>query len=246
MMPTNRDRRCMVMGNGRRPGCEVTKGSCKPIRVLLVEDDSCAADAIACNFSRNALEVTVARTLADAKAFLREGASPFDVVILELHLPDGRGESLLPDIETCPRQPATIITSASLQELQTDALVYRPITVSKPVSPAALLRMVRTVVGGYARPVIERFVTGIDLSRRETEAIVLVAQGLKAKEIAGRMRCSEPTVYGHLARVCEKTGCSDYHEVVARLFAFACQAVGHTPPDHKAFVGGIQPCATKR
>jgi DNA-binding CsgD family transcriptional regulator len=68
----------------------------------------------------------------------------------------------------------------------------------------------------------------------ETEAIVLVAQGLKPKEIAGRMHCSEPTAYGHLTRVCAKTGCNDYHEVVAKLLAFACQAVGHTPPDHRA------------
>jgi DNA-binding NarL/FixJ family response regulator len=211
-----------------------------------VEDDSCAADAIARDFGRNAVSVTVARTLADARVFLRQSPNPVDVVILELRLPDGRGESLLPDIEVCSRQPAVIITSAFLPDLRADALAYRPVAIAKPVSTAALLRIVRTVVGGYARPVIKRFVTGFDLSKRETEAIVLVAQGLRAKKIAERMHCSEPTVYGHLARVSAKIGCSDYHEVVARLFAFACQALGHTPPDHKAFVGGNQPYATRR
>jgi DNA-binding CsgD family transcriptional regulator len=96
------------------------------------------------------------------------------------------------------------------------------------------------VAGGYARPVIQRFVTTFGLSKRETEAIALASQGLKAKEIAGRMRCSEPTVYGHLSRICTKTGCCDYHEVVAKLFAFACRAVGHTPPDHRTYRGRIK------
>jgi DNA-binding NarL/FixJ family response regulator len=227
------------IGHGTRHGCEFAKASGKSIPVLLVDDDSSAVDATVSHFSRNSLEVTVARTLADARAFLHDSPSSFDIVIFELRLPDGRGESLLPDIEACPRQPAMLIASAFLQELQSEALAYRPITVSKPVSPAALLRIVRTIVGGFARPVIERFITGMNLSKRETEALVLVAQGLRAKEIAGRMRCGEPTVYGHLASVCAKSGCSDYHEVVARLFAFACQAIGHTPPDHRAFVSDV-------
>jgi DNA-binding NarL/FixJ family response regulator len=217
-------------------GYASSKTSATTIHVLLVENDSCAVDAIVRDFSRNTVNVTVAHTLAEARMFLRQTEVSFHVVILDLRLPDGRGESLLPNIEACSRQPAVIITSAFLPELHMDALQYRPVVVAKPISTAALLRMVRTVVGGYARPVIRRFVRGFNLSRRETEAIVLVAQGLKAKEIADRMRCSEPTIYGHLAHVCAKTDCSDYHEVVAKLFAFACQALGHTPPDHRAFV----------
>lgn len=236
----------MMSGDSACAGGEAASGHSRSISVLLVENDLRSAAAIARDFARSGVKVTVARTLADARVCLHQSQPAIDVVISELRLPDGRGESLLADIEACPRQPAVIITSAFPAELQAAALEYRPVVVAKSVGTSALLRMVRTVVGGYAKPVIKRFVSGFDLSKRETESIVLVAQGLRAKEIAERMRCSEPTIYGHLARVCEKTGCSDYHEVVARLFAFACQAVGHTPPDHKAFVDGVHAQAIRR
>jgi DNA-binding NarL/FixJ family response regulator len=218
----------------------------RPIRVLLVDGDSVGTAEIARFFHRNRVEVTVANTLAEARALLQQEHIAIDVVVLELRLPDGRGESLLPDLEGQARQPAVIITSSFLPELHAEALEYRPIAVSKPISTAALLRMVRTVVGGYARPVIKRFVTGFYLTKRETEAMVLVARGLRAKEIADRMACSEPTVYSHLANICAKTGCIDYHEIVAKLFSFACQAVGHTPPDHRAFAGSLAPSDERR
>jgi DNA-binding CsgD family transcriptional regulator len=126
-----------------------------------------------------------------------------------------------------------------LAEMHVAALEYRPIALAKPVDTSMLLRVVKTVTGGYARAVLRRFIVGCDLSKRETESIALLAQGLRGKEIADRMRCSGPTVYGHLARVAAKTGCSDYHDVLAKLFAFACQAVGHAPVEPSSLLGGI-------
>jgi DNA-binding NarL/FixJ family response regulator len=208
----------------------------KAIHVLVVEDDQSVTDAVTQDFGRNGVAVTVSRTLADARAILRQGSTPVNVVVLELRLPDGRGESLLPDIEACPRQPAAIITSASLHELLAEALEYRPVAVAKPISTAALLRMVKTAAAGYTRPTIRRFVRRFDLSRRETEVVAILAQGLSAKDISKHLGCSEKTVYAHLARICEKASCRDYHALIGRLFAFTCQAMGHTPPDHAAFV----------
>lgn len=70
--------------------------------------------------------------------------------------------------------------------------------------------------------VVNRLLMHFSLSKRETEATVLLAQGLRAKEIAHQMCCSEKTVYAHLARVCKKTGRRDQHELVCVLLAFAC------------------------
>lgn len=206
------------------------------IRILIVDGDSTLTTNTSAEFRRAGCSVSVAHSLAAAQTILHEQSQHLDIVILELHLPDGRGETLLPLIEGCIRQPVTIITSSFLPDLHLGALQYRPIAISKPISTTMLLRIAKTVGGGYAAAVIRRFVNAFELSRRETEATLLLAQGLKAKEIAGRMRCSEPTVYGHIARICEKTGCVDYHELVARLFEFACHARGHTPPDYDAFV----------
>jgi DNA-binding NarL/FixJ family response regulator len=213
----------------------------RPIGVLLVEGDQSVARDVVSDFGRNGAAVTVARTLADARALLRQCSAAVDAVILELYLPDGRGESLLPDIEALPRQPAVIITSTGSPELHADALTYRPLLFPKPISTAALLRVVRTVVAGYTQPMISRFVRRFELSRRETEAVMLLAQGLCVKEIALHMRCSEKMVYAHLAAVCRKAGCRDYHALVGRLLAFACQAMGHTPPDHAAFTRNLHP-----
>jgi DNA-binding CsgD family transcriptional regulator len=80
--------------------------------------------------------------------------------------------------------------------------------------------MERSDVGPVVHKVLQRF----NLSRRETEATVLLAQGLRAKQIAEQMSCSEKTVYAHLARVCKKANCRDYHEVICTLLAFACRS----------------------
>ena len=74
-----------------------------------------------------------------------------------------------------------------------------------------------------ATVVVIRLLKQFNLSKRETEATVFLTQGLRAKEIAQQMSCSEKTVYAHVARVCKKTGCRDYHEVICTLLAFACR-----------------------
>jgi len=211
-------------------------GNGRPICVLLVEADSQVASDVVRDFGRDGIAVAPACTLAEAKIILRQGATQVDVAILASRLPDGRGESLLPEIEACPRQPAVIITSSSALELEAEAFEYRPVIIPKPASTASLLRVVRRVAAGYARPMIRRFVRRFGLSRRETEALALLAQGLSAREIGHRLACSEKTIYFHLANISKKTNCHDYREVVGRLFAFACQSLGRTPPEHAAFV----------
>jgi DNA-binding NarL/FixJ family response regulator len=211
------------------------------LQVLLVEDDAHAARTIERGFASEGVRVTVARTLVEATTALQRNPSVYHAVLLDLRLPDGRGEALLPAIEACSPQPAVLITSAFLPELEADALEYRPAAVAKPVTPSVLLRMVRVVAEGYARPVIRRFVKQFGLSKREAEVMSLVAGGLKPKEIGDRLSCSEKTVYSHLTQACAKAGCSDYHALVARLFQFSCQCRGRTEPELETFVGAVYP-----
>lgn len=109
----------------------------KIIRALLVDSDPRVTNEITSHFTRNGVVLKTAGTLAEARTVLRQNPTAVDVVILELCFPDGRGESLLPDIEICSRQPAVIITSYSLPDLQAVALQYRPVAISKPVNPNA-------------------------------------------------------------------------------------------------------------
>lgn len=214
--------------------------SSSPIRVLLLDDDPAVADDIVRNFTLNGLLVEVACTLAEARALLRE-RHRVDVAIVTLALPDGRGESLLADLESCTRQPAVIITNASAPDLEPGVLERRPVVVPKPVNPGALLRIVRTVARGYAGPGIRRFVDHFHLTKREAEATVLLTQGLGVKEIAQRMSCTDKAVYKNLASVCRRTRCCDAREVVCKVLAFAYDANGHTPLEFPAFVAPAPP-----
>ena len=143
---------------------------------------------------------------------------------------------MLPNLEACARQPGVIIASAFLGQLELSALEYRPALLSKPFETSRLLEMVSTVARSYSQRATERFVRRFHLSRREAEAVMLITRGLKAKEIADRMFCSEKTVYSHLLNTCAKTGCHDYHEVVSKLLAFVCHELGHTQSDCAAVI----------
>lgn len=206
------------------------------IRVLLVEDDQSVADPIRRHFGHVGVPVTVASTIADAQRVLC--TTGVDVLVLKSQLPDGAGETLLPEIDCLRRQPAVLITGTCIHELQPGSLQYRPIAIPEGAAPYPLLRMVRTLARGYSRSIITRFALRFKLSRRETEALVLLSRGLKAKGIASHMGCTDPTAYGHLTRICEKTHSSDTYEVLAKLLAFACQALGHTPLEYPALAEG--------
>jgi ATP/maltotriose-dependent transcriptional regulator MalT len=53
------------------------------------------------------------------------------------------------------------------------------------------------------------------LTRRETEVLVLVAEGLSNQHIAGRLHLTEGTVKSHLARVYAKLGVDSRTAAVA-------------------------------
>ena len=64
--------------------------------VLVVEGDAALRTALARYLTRHGYTVSVAGSLAEARAHL--AASVPDAVILSLELPDGTGEVLLPDV----------------------------------------------------------------------------------------------------------------------------------------------------
>jgi DNA-binding NarL/FixJ family response regulator len=71
------------------------------------------------------------------------------------------------------------------------------------------------------RPVLERFSRSIPapvqahLSRRETDVIRLLAEGLPNKSIASHLGISEATVKGYLGQLFEKLGAADRAHAVA-------------------------------
>ncbi|GEM_PF-1932227 len=100
--PIDESRLLRVIGLASRHGS-------KP-RVLHVEDDDDVYTVIACMLVERC-ELIRASTLAQAKALL--ASQQFDLVMLDIGLPDGSGLDLLETIEQCPKPPKTVIFSAS-------------------------------------------------------------------------------------------------------------------------------------
>lgn len=82
------------------------------MRLLIVEDAEDVCDAIAESLTRIGHVCDRARTLADARQFL--SVQPFDLVILDINLPDGFGHDLLREIRARGDKLAVIMLTARL------------------------------------------------------------------------------------------------------------------------------------
>ncbi|TCD16125.1 response regulator transcription factor [Oricola cellulosilytica] len=82
------------------------------MRLLIVEDAEDVADAIAESLSRLGHACDRAGTLADARQFL--AVQPFDLMVLDINLPDGSGFDLLREIRVRGETLAVIMLTARL------------------------------------------------------------------------------------------------------------------------------------
>lgn len=124
------------------------------LRILLVEDDAAAGTAMQRLLESHGHTVRLARSASDAE---REGASSYDVLIVDLQLPDGSGLDLLPRLrvragEEGPKEaPPAIVMSGFGGSVDLDRCRSAGFTAHlvKPVTAGELLN----VIGRVARPV---------------------------------------------------------------------------------------------
>ncbi|EXI87593.1 MAG: Sensor protein FixL [Candidatus Accumulibacter regalis] len=114
----------------------------QPTRILHVEDDVDLVHIVAAQFGSRA-EIIEARTLSTAKAEL--ATRIFDVVILDLGLPDGSGLDLLPLIQGLAQPPAVVVFSAS--DAETPLAAQRAVAASLVKSRTSNERLVQIVHG---------------------------------------------------------------------------------------------------
>jgi DNA-binding response OmpR family regulator len=81
-------------------------------RVMLVEDHSAFAQALELVLGQvEGTEVALARTLEEGRALIRD-SEPFDVVVLDLTLPDGEGTELIAEIrQSLPKTPIAVLSA---------------------------------------------------------------------------------------------------------------------------------------
>ncbi|WHZ10499.1 MAG: Two-component system response regulator protein [Burkholderiaceae bacterium] len=111
-------------------------------RVLVVDDEPDLRALYELTLSREGHQVDAAATLSEARQLLAQG--PFDVVITDMRLPDGRGMQLLLDLQAGARPERCIVMTAygsaenAVEALKAGAFDY----LTKPVD----LKQFRTVV----------------------------------------------------------------------------------------------------
>lgn len=153
------------------------------MRVLLVEDDMALADAVTVHLRGKGFAVDHVASIAEASAALPVAA--WDVVLLDLHLPDGDGLTLIPAVRRRSADTLIVILTARdqvsdrIRGLDAGADDY----LVKPFDPDELLARLRAVQrrrGGGESSVVQVGVLQIDLGRlaisRDGVSVVLTAK----------------------------------------------------------------------
>jgi DNA-binding NarL/FixJ family response regulator len=194
------------------------------IRVAIVEDTAEICDELT-HVINHAPDFAAVGTCRNVETALRKipALNP-DVVIMDIHLPDGCGIECTAKLKRM--LPATQFmiftvhddTELIFKALQAGASGY----LLKRTSPEMLLNALREVrqggapmTGEVARKVIESFRKPAEptnvpfenpegLTPREEEVMELLAEGYPAKEIAQRLSISADTVNAHLKHIYRK------------------------------------------
>ena len=118
--------------------------------LLVVEDDAQLVMALALTLRSRGYDVTTAGTAADALRLA--GARRFDVVVLDLGLPDADGQELLKELREWLRAPIIILSARDHEQQKIHALDNGADDyLTKPFSAGELLARVRVALRHAAR-----------------------------------------------------------------------------------------------
>lgn len=198
-------------------------------RVVLVDDHALFLAGVRAELGDAVEVVGEAGTVADAIPLIRE-LDP-DVVVLDVHLPDGRGDAVVHAVS--PERPAVRFLALSVSDAAEDVIgVIRAGArgyVTKSISGKELAEAIERVRSGdavfsprLAGFVLDAFRAGErvagdaelnELTPREREVLQLIARGYLYKEIAARLNLSARTVESHVSNVLRKLQLSTRHEL---------------------------------
>ncbi|MFI6207458.1 response regulator [Streptomyces sp. NPDC051041] len=216
------------------------------IRVLIADDQMMVREGF--SVLLNAMpDIEVAGEAVngrEAVAKVRELAP--DVVLMDIRMPELNGIEATREIVAADGAAKVLV----LTTFDLDEYVYQALRAGasgfllKDASARQLAEGVRVVASGealLAPSVTRRLITEFsklsdaprpmpsgqsaygDLTERETEVLVLIAQGLSNAEIAGRLVVAESTIKTHVSRILVKLGLRDRTQ--AAVFAYEARLV---------------------
>jgi len=196
-------------------------------KVLLVDDHPMIGAALEMLLRDTNYEL-VDRTRTAAEAGKQIAKLKPDLVLLDVHLPDGSGLDILMRLSRSRSRPKVILLTAGMDESQLlGASELKPDgMVLKTSDPGLLLESMDAVMAGrcWVDPEIaertrhaqERAASAPPLTRRERELIELVRQGLRNRDIAAELGVTEGTVKVYLHAIFDKLHVENRTELALR------------------------------
>ena len=198
-------------------------------RVVLVDDHGLFLAGVRSELGDSVEVVGEAATVADAVPLIKQ-LDP-DVVLLDVHLPDGKGDAIINAV--APERPGVKFLALSVSDAAEDVIaVIRAGArgyVTKTIAADELTAAIERVAQGdavfsprLAGFVLDAFRAGDkltssaeldELTPREREVLQLIARGYRYKEIAARLHLSVKTIESHVSSVLRKLQLSTRHEL---------------------------------
>jgi len=196
------------------------------IRVLLADDHAVLREGLARILDAE-VDLSVVGECGTARALrARWERTDWDVLVLDLALPDGRGLDLLDELRAVRATAAVVVLSMYPEHLFGPTALHHGASayLTKGRPSVEVLRAIRRAAAGR-RTITEEIADQLvmlgtsdaphtRLSKRELEVFEMVVRGYRTTEIGERLGVSLPTVSTHLRHVKEKFGVETVRELV--------------------------------
>lgn len=204
----------------------------EPTRILLVEDQLLTrmGMGMALNKKRGCKIVAEAATVEEAKQLLKQ-PSDYDVVLLDLMLPDGNGAELVQFLKNRGSEVRVLVISADTNQETIMHLVDLGIDgfISKYADIPTLVDAIHSVDSGieYFGKDISEIIHAVSTAKapvdglfteRELDIVRLCAKGQSVKQIAETLSISSRTVETHKNNIFKKLGFNSTYELMNWVF----------------------------
>ncbi|MFF5975225.1 response regulator [Streptomyces sp. NPDC012769] len=215
------------------------------IRVLIVDDQMMVREGFSVLLGAMPDIEVVGEAVNGREAVAQVAALRPDVVLMDIRMPELNGIDATREIVAADADAKVLV----LTTFDLDEYVYQALRAGasgfllKDASARQLAEGVRVVAAGealLAPTVTRRLITEFakssavsprppalarigDLTERETEVLVLIAQGLSNAEIADHLVVAESTIKTHVSRILVKLGLRDRTQ--AAVFAYEARLV---------------------
>jgi DNA-binding NarL/FixJ family response regulator len=206
------------------------------IRVLVVDDQALVRSGFRMILDAQPDIDVVGEAENGREAVELAAVSSADVILMDVRMPELDGiEATARILEAQPETRIVILTTFDLDEYVTRALrAGASGFLLKDVRPAQLVEAIRVIASGDAllapsvtRRLLDQFASGLEtrtcpeldqLTEREREILMLVAEGLSNAEIADRLVVGESTVKTHVSAVLRKLQLRDRVQLVIAAY----------------------------